>query len=342
MPLKLIEPSKDRRTPHFTVRGTYLGVYVDRSTKTGERRQANKVLKGWAEQIERGEYGKRAASVVEGPQEEMTFAGAAVAYMNGRGERRFLTQAIKELGRIALSKIDQAEIDAAAVRAFPKGTAAYRNRNFYTPVSAVLKHVGDSREIKRPKGWRGKRHTTWLEPDQAFALFAAADTVDTEFGLFLRYLCYTGMRLGEALNVRLRHVRLDRQTIYLRETKNGEARPVYLPPSLIVALANHPRGLDRDADAKLFRFGINGRTRNLLKMAKAKAGINLPRRQGGFHLFCHCYGTWMTRYGKLDTYDLVETERWKDPDSARRYAHTEPGSAARRADLLPVEKRRRK
>jgi integrase len=341
MPLKLVPPSKDRRTPYFAVRGTYLGVYVDRSTKTSERRQANKILKEWAEQIERGEYGKP-AQLVETPQEEKTFAGAAIAYMNAGGERRFLTQAIKELGRLALSKIDQAEIDAAAVRAFPKGTPAYRNRNFYTPVSAVLKHVGDDRKIKRPKGWRGKRHTTWLEPDQAFALFKAADALDVEFGLFLRYLCYTGMRLGEALNVRLRYVRLDRQTIYLPETKNGEARPVYLPPRLVVALANHPRGLDRDADAKLFRFGINGRTRKLLKDAKANAGIKLPPRQGGFHMLCHTWGTWMHRYGKLDTYDLVETERWKDPDSARRYAHTEPGSAARRADLLPVEKRRRK
>lgn len=341
MPLKLVSPSKGRRTPYFTVRGTYLRVRVERSTKTGERRQANKILKGWAEQIERGEYGKP-AQVVEAAQKEKTFADAAIAYMNAGGERRFLTQAIETLGRLALSKIDQEEIDAAAVRVFPKGTAAYRNRNFYTPVSAVLKHIGDDRKIRRPKGWRGKRHTTWLEPDQAFALFAAADTLDAEFGLFLRYLCYTGMRLGEALNVRLPNVQLDRQTIYLPETKNGDARSVYLPRRLVVALANHPRGLERDQHSKLFRFGINGRTRNLLKMAKARAGIKLPPRQGGFHLLCHTWGTWMHRYGKLDTYDLVETERWKDPDSARRYAHTERGSSARRADLLPVEKRRRK
>jgi integrase len=339
MPLKLIEPSEERRTPYFSVRGTYIGIYVDRSTKTSERRQANKVLKGWEDQIERGEYGK---TQVDEAQSDKTFASAAIAYMNAGGERRFLTQAIGELGELPLTQIDQEAIDGAAVRAFPMGTAAYRNRNFYTPVSAVMKHVGDDRKIKRPKGWRGKRHTTWLEPDQAFALFAAADTLDAEFGLFLRYLCYTGMRLGEALNVRLRDVRLDRQTIYLPETKNGEDRTVHLPPHLVVVLANHPRGLDRDEGDKLFRFGINGRTRNLLKQAKAKAGIKLPPRQGGFHLFCHIYGTWMHRYGKLDTYDLVETSRWKDPASARRYTHTEPGSAARQADLLPVEKRRKR
>lgn len=341
MPLKLIPPSKDRRTPYFSVRGTFLGVYVNRSTKTGERRLANKALRDWEDQIKRGEYGEP-KKVEEAPKGAMTFAGAAIAYMNAGGERRYLTPAIKELGKLAVAAIDQAEIDAAAVRAFPKATAAYRNRNFYTPVSAVLKHVGDERKIKRPKGWRGKRHTTWLEPGQAFALFKAADGIDAEFGLFLRYLCYTGMRLGESLNVKIRNVRLDQKAIYLPETKNGDARSVYLPPILVAALANHPRGLDRGDDKKLFRFGVNGRTRDLLKQAKAKANIVLPRRQGGFHMFCHTWGTWMRRYGKLDTYDLVETERWKDPASARRYAHTEPGSAARQADLLPVEKRRKR
>jgi len=342
MPLKLIPPSKARRTPYFTVRGTFLRVYVDRSTKTSELRQAKKIRSEWEEQIKRGEYRTGPQAVEKEPEAEMTFAGAAIAYMNAGGERRFLTKAIEQLGRDPISALDQAKIDAGAVAAFPKGTAAYRNRNFYTPVSAVLKHIGIERKLKRPKGWRGKRHTTWLEPEQAFALFKAADGIDVEFGLFLRYLCYTGMRLGEALAVRIRQVNIEQQAIYLPETKNGEARSVFIPKALVVALANHPRSLDRSADQKLFRFGINGRTRDLLKQAKKKAGIVLPCRQGGFHMLSHTWATWMRRYGKLDTYDLVDTGRWKDPASARRYAHTEPGETARLADLLPTEKRRRK
>lgn len=342
MPLKLIPPSKDRRTPYFAVRGTYLGIYVDRSTKADQRRQANQILSEWRGQIERGEYRSGKELEPGKPQEEMTFAAAAVAYMNAGGERRFLTPAIDTLGKLPLSRIDQAEIDAAAVKAFPAGTAAYRNRNFYTPVSAVLKHVGVEMAIKRPKGWRGRRSTAWLEPEQAFALFKAADAVDLEFGLYLRTLCYTGMRLGESLKIKIRDLNLKASTIYLPETKNGEARPVYLPPALVTSLANHPRGLDRKPLERLFKFSVNGHLRKKLTRAKANAGIVLPARQGGFHVFCHTWGTWMRRYGKLDTYDLVETERWKDPASARRYSHTEPGEAARRADLLPIEKKRRR
>ena len=67
-----------------------------------------------------------------------------------------------------------------------------------------------------------------------------------------------------------------------------------------------------------------------------KAGLKFPRRQCGFHLFCHTYGTWMRRYGNLDTYALARTNRWKDPRSADVYVHTEVGSEARMADILPT------
>jgi hypothetical protein len=55
-----------------------------------------------------------------------------------------------------------------------------------------------------------------------------------------------------------------------------------------------------------------------------------------FHTFCHTYGTWMRRYGGLDTRGLVETGRWKSEQSPARYAHAVAGEAAHKAALLPV------
>ena len=70
------------------------------------------------------------------------------------------------------------------------------------------------------------------------------------------------------------------------------------------------------------------------------AGIPaFPRRQGGFHIFCHTYGSWMHRFGELDTHGLTRTGRWADPDSADRYVHTQASEEARRADLLPTSAR---
>jgi len=166
----------------------------------------------------------------------------------------------------------------------------------------------------------------------------AADDRDTEFGLFLQALLYTGMRLGEALSITLAQLDLKRASIYLPKTKNSEARRVHLPPDLAVALANHPRGLDRDAKDRLFRFHINGRLRIWLWDALDKSGVHLPPRQRGFHLFRHTWATWMRKFGGLDTSGLLETGVWRDRSSAARYEHLDATEEAQKANLLPVRR----
>ena len=360
MPLKLVPP-RPGKSSYWYVRGSYLGKSLDRSTKATEERVAKLALKRWKEQIERGEYAD--SGVSSAPPAQLTFLAAAVAYMKAGGERKFLSPIIEMTGPHALnerpvSTIGQATLDEAAAALYPRATAATKNRNFYTPVTAVLHHAGVERRFKRPKGWRGRRSTSWLEPEQAFALFRAADAIDAEFGLFCRCLLYTGMRLGEALAIRLRDVHLDQAMIYLPETKNGEARAVHLPAVLVAAFASQPprpgrqggssrkdAGVDflkRHPESRVFRFHAGGALRKMLNVAKRKAGIVLPRRQGGFHLFCHTYGTWMSQYGSLDTFGLTRTGRWADPRSADRYRHTMTSEESRRADLLPTERKRKR
>ena len=116
--------------------------------------------------------------------------------MNAGGDRARLVPLLEHFGQTVAGKIDQVTIDNAAAALHPDGTAQTRNREVYTPISAVLKHAGIEFKIRRPKGWRGSKRTDWLWPEQAFRVFEAADKVDAEFGSFLRTLCYTGMRLA--------------------------------------------------------------------------------------------------------------------------------------------------
>lgn len=348
MPIKLIPP-RPGKTPYYSGRGTHLGTYVDRSTKAVDARLAARVLRQWQRDIERGQFA--------GPQTQTgpTFGSATLAYLRGGGERRYLPPLIAHFRDTPLPEIDQAAIDDVAARLMPKASPATRNREIYTPVSAVLHHAGSTMRVRRPKGWRGNRSTSWLEPEQAFAVFAAADAVDREFGLLLRTLTYTGMRISEALSVRLADLNLQTAVLYLPRTKNGHARAVHLPPVLVKAFrAQPPRPVRRDgasmigagapflarpAQQRLFRFHRSGALRSLLDRTFATCNLQFPPRQGGFHLFCHTYGTWMHRYGGLDTYGLTHTGRWKDPDSANRYKHTMASAEARQADLLPVPMR---
>ena len=71
-----------------------------------------------------------------------------------------------------------------------------------TPVSAILHHAGLDVSIRRPKGHKGKEKTLFMLPPDAFAIIEGADKINAEMGRLLRFLLYTGCRIGEALNLR--------------------------------------------------------------------------------------------------------------------------------------------
>jgi integrase len=324
VPLKLVPPRKDK-SPNYRVRGTYLGQYVDRTARTPDKATARKVLAKIKRQIERGVFTNKA-----GP----TFASAAVTYLKNGGDDRFLPPLKDHFGTTPLAEIDQAAIDEAADTLYPDASPATRNREVYTPVSAILKHVGVDFALKRPKGSAGAKRTRWLWPEQAFAVLQAATSIDREFGAFLTMLCYTGVRLEEGLALAIDLVRLSEGFAYVPNSKNDEPRPLYLPPIVVAALANHPRGLDRPGE-RVFRFSKNGHLYKLLKRAFTAAGVPRAKRDA-FHVFRHTYGTWMRRYGGLDTKGLVGTGTWKDEKSAARYQHVVVSEEAEKALLLPT------
>lgn len=368
MPWKLIEPHtrKDgKKIASYFVRGKYCGVRLNHSVGTGEEDAAKRIFRTWQRQAEQGAFTPPTRSKQPAEGGPLTFTRAAIAYMRAGGDGSYLTPIMKAWPDKLASAVDQVAIDTLAVELYPLGVAGTRNRQVYTPISSVLKHVGIEKKLKRPKGWKGKQSTSWLEPDQAFAVFAASDEIEPEFGLLCRHLCYTGMRLGEALSRKLSDLRLERAFIYLDDSKNGEARGCHLPPFLVEAYRATPhrkerviitRGqkgfivggggravedaglpfLERRSDAKLFRYYDGVALRKKLKDAMKAAGLSFPRRQGGFHIFCHTYGSWMHRFGGLDAHGLTDTNRWADPDSAWRYVHTAATPAAMRSDLLPV------
>jgi integrase len=349
MPLKL-RPPRPGKSPNYEIRGTYLGVAVERSSGTADKRLALKILAGTKRDIERGKINPKS----EAPT---TFLVAVKAYLQSGGGGRFLGPIVELEGPSAIrdlpiDTIDQTRLDLAAAELYPNATPQTRNRQFYSPVSAVLKRAGVERKIKRPKGWRGEKAKCWMQPSQAFALLQGAADLDAEFGLLCLTLLYTGMRIGEALNAKLSHLDLDGGRLYLPKTKNSEARTTYLPPVVVEAFrAMPPRPardggrsrngagvpfLDRGPAAKLFRFHQGSRLRDLLAQAMENAGLSFPPRYRGFHLFCHTYASWMVSINKMDNYALARTGRWKDPRSTEGYVHTDASSEAMMAANLPV------
>ncbi len=322
MPLNLVPP-RQGKSPNWTIRGTYLGIRVNCTAGTPDKRLAGRKLAQIRDEIERGAFSKPGAP---------TFASAALKYIEGGGEERFILKLAEHFGETPLARIDQAAIDEAAFTLYPRASAATRNRQVYSPVSAILKFAGVADRLRRPKGGRGARRLFFFTPEQAGRLLAAAEAQDEEFSLFLAFLLYTGCRLSEAQEIDLANVNLSEAWAYSPDTKNGDPRLIHLPPVLVAALAAHPRGLDRQG--RLFRFRKNGRLYAWLDKAAERAGVVIPPRVA-FHAFRHTWGAWMRRYGGCDTTALLETGAWRDRQSAAVYEHAIQSEEARRADLLP-------
>lgn len=320
MPLKLYPPDTKARRPNWRIRGTYLGVRVERSSGSGERKVAAKILARIKDEIERGAFSTPGV---------VTFASAAALYMRNGGERRFLEPLLLHFGEKPLAAIDQQAVDEAAVSIYPTATPATRNRQVYSPVSAVLKVGGVTTPLKRPKGGRGAIRLHWLRPEEAFALLAAAEGQNPRFCALLTFLLYTGCRLAEALNLEPADLHLGEAFAYVRDTKNGQPRPVHLPPAVVAALANI------DTSKRVFGWAKSGRLYTWLDAAARAAGVTIPPGIA-FHIFRHTYGAWQRRYGKLDTSGLVATGAWKSRQAAAVYEHADVTESAKRADLFPT------
>lgn len=331
MPLKLKEP-RPGKTPCYYVRGTYLGQHVNESTGTGEVRVARQALRKIKEAIERGTFARD-----QGP----TFADAAMSYMLAGGERTFLPLLLEHFKERPLSSIDQAAIDAAAGELYPIASNATRNRQVYTPVSAILKRAGIHIPLKRPKGALGEKRTDWLSPAQAFRLFKEAEEIDWRFAVLLRFLTYTGCRLSEALNLEWKNVSLEEGTAFFPKTKPGTARTVFLPSHIQSRLrrlaapdGERPQSGRWPVGDSVFRLTKGGRLYNLLGDTKRAADLPGVR----FHTLRHTWATWMRKYGKVDTRGLIATGAWNDSQAAERYQHVVVAEEAKKAALLPVEK----
>jgi integrase len=256
--------------------------------------------------------------------------------MESGGERRFVAPLAFHFGNMPIDEIDQQAIDAAAIALYPKCSPATRNRDVYTPVSAILKFGGVTRNIRRPKAPPSR--VRWLTHEEAFRLIAACSP---HLRPLVMFLLLTGARIGEALWLDWRCVDLGRAHVSFPKTKNGEPRGVPLHRDLIAALASLPHRegeVFRRPDGKLYEpprgdyeQSAGGKIKTAFKAALRRAGIVENFR---VHDCRHTWATW--HYAEHRDLKALQTlGGWRTLAMVMRYAHANTENYREGINALP-------
>jgi integrase len=220
-----------RRGPKgiWQIRGSLGGKRYRESTGTDSEAHAKVILTTrQAEILDRLTWGEAKTT---------TFAEAVEHYLDQGGEARFLGPIVKAWGNRRIADITSRDVAQLASQLHPNGSAAYRDRSVYTPISAVIRaaveaEMCEPRAIKRPKI---KQKPVKYANDDWFA--RVMPHCNVRLAATILFLTYTGCRAQEACNVAPGDVNLGTEEVTLRETKNGTARRVKLAPILLDALS---------------------------------------------------------------------------------------------------------
>lgn len=323
----MLKLTRRHKSPYWYIRGTLRGSYVEQSTQTTDKDTAE-ALRITME----GNILNRVAKMTDA-----TFTTGAINYLQRVGDDKLVPALMKYFDDWLLRDIDQIAVEDAAADLFPRGGPATRQRNVFTPVSAIINHCAKRGmcpplKLIRPKGPKGR--VRWLTPVEAERLI---DACAPHMRPLVVFLLYTGARLSEALYLDWKDVDLDASRVVFRDTKNGEDRGVPLHERVRAVLA---RFLGRTHEGAVFlthkgkpyarRKGGGGQIDTAFKNACRRAGIE----DFSPHDCRHTWATWLySETGNLG--DLMKLGGWKSEAMVHRYAHGNPDHLKRSIDTLP-------
>lgn len=321
MPLTLFKrKDKDGRpSGNWYIRGTIAGQSVYESTGLGDKKAAEIVrAKIESDLIQRASLGTRGT---------LTFAEAAVTYMEAGGETRFLTPLLLHFGeKTRLVDIDNSALNKAAKAIQPDAAPATVNRQIVTPISAVYNLAADDghvppRRFRRRKEPEGK--IRWLTPDEAESLL---ECCEPHLLPIVAFLLGTGCRTSEALALTAEHLHLETRQALIPHSKNGTLKMVEFPTRTkrILAAAGLPEAgtvlRTPKGQAYKLKTGSGGQIEAAFTKARKAARLGPDVTP---HTLRHTFATWHYAVNK-DLLLLMERGGWKKSDMALRYAKLAP------------------
>jgi integrase len=193
-------------------------------------------------------FRQRKREIVAGlgqPTTDITFARAAITYMELGGEKRFLAPLIETLGAIPLKDLTQELLSSTAKKLFPKASNATLNRQVYTPAISVYRTAAKDLQVPVRAFSKTKVKKEPVEPISDHELWRLLELTEGVRKLFLLLLTFTGARTGEVLALKWRD--LADGFVHYPRTKNSNARQVRLHSEIVACWDGLPEGAPEDA-----------------------------------------------------------------------------------------------
>jgi integrase len=307
-----------KRGNTWWVRFQWNGQEVRRSARTAVKSEARAYLADLQAQYR---------SLTLTGKERVTFATAAVAYVEGHVSRKKVStiasymQSLRvlteEFGQLYLDQITRSRIAAFEAKQL-KRVSASKVKHYRAAMSglfstAIQREWADSNPCRdlAPIEVRNARHR-YLTPQEWRALKAA---LPAGLAAVATVAIQRGMRLGEILALEWSDLDFHRKTIAIRDSKGN--RPRLLPMEDAEAvLADLPRQ---------GRFVFPSSTGQRQRVDNVSRAVNAAARQAGvadftFHDLRHTFASWYVQRGG-DLYRLQLILGHKGPTMTQRYAH---------------------
>lgn len=308
MPLKI---KRREGSPFWWLSGTINGQRYRESTGTCDRTEAEKIRA-----IREAEIWRSAGIPSTEP---LTFAEAAVEYLEAGKSTRYLTKVIKFWNDKPVEQITGAHVREAARKLYPNCSAATWNRQVLVPTSAVINYAAEKALCSPLKVKRFSEDKTERTPATPEWVNAFVSKAPPHTGAACLFMFCTGARISETLSLTWENVSLSEGRATITHAGKGQAakvtRSIALPSRVIAALANIPS--DRQPSERVFgykdRHGIVSAWKATIKRAKIEALSP--------HCCRHGFATFALRNG-VDPKTIAKEGGWK---SARLvldlYAH---------------------
>lgn len=312
-----------KRGKIWHIRGTVAGQRIRESTGLSDKTQADiKRLRIEAEALDRHTFGREA---------KLTFAEAALPYLESGGEGRFLGPILQHFGsQTLLNEVDNAAVNRCAKALYPTAAPSTINRQVITPISAVINMAADDgkcppRRLRRRKAPQGR--IRWMTPAEADALITAAPG---RTAAQVAFLLGTGCRTGEMLKLDVADLDLEGQEVFIAETKNNRARRVLFPlrtKRILAALGLPDLGpafLTPKGQRYVVRSNGGGQIADSFNQARVAAGISPDVTP---HVCRHTWATWFWAHNK-DLVQLMAQGGWETAKIALDYTKLAPKGLA--------------